>query len=347
MRLLAGIGRRAPPYGQMACSDMIQSKDSKDGSLPAKGQSRGFGWVFLLLLVAASAFGLYRVVTRSGEALRAQETSVHESATFFNVQGSRFTVPEGSPLRTKLEIAPVDQVAVIVTAGSTPATLAAKAATQTIPILFGIASDPVALGLVRSLNRPGGNLTGVTSLIVELRGKQLELLRKLVPTADLIAALVNPANPNSEVETKELLAAARVLGVRMLILNASRQGDIEAAFATLEREQARGVVINRDAFIFANPDQVVALAARYAIPAIYASRVFAEAGGLLAYGANTQEDGYRLGNYSGRILRGEKAADLPVYQATKFELVINLKTAKALGLTVPPTMLAVADEVIE
>jgi putative tryptophan/tyrosine transport system substrate-binding protein len=239
------------------------------------------------------------------------------------------------------------QVAVIVIPGSTPATLAAKAATQTIPIVFTIARDPVELGLVRSLNRPGGNLTGTVSLVIETRAKQVELLRKLVPTADLIAALVNPTNPNSEVETKELGVAARVLGVHMLILNASRQGDIEAAFATLVRERASGLVINLDAFFVANRDQVVALAARYAIPAIYASREFAEAGGLLAYGVNLQEELHQLGNYTGRILRGEKPADLPVYQATKFEFVINLKTAKALGLNLPPDLVAIADEVIE
>jgi putative tryptophan/tyrosine transport system substrate-binding protein len=239
------------------------------------------------------------------------------------------------------------QVTVIATPGSTPATLAAKAATQTIPIVFLIGGDPVELGLVRSLNRPGGNLTGVNILTVEAASKPLELLHELVPASDLIAVLVNRANRTTESEARGLQVAARVLGVRLLMLNASSQSDIEAAFATLVRERAGALVISSDALFLAQRDQIVALAARHAVPAIQQFREFTVAGGLMSYGPSTT-DGWRLvGVYTGHILNGEKPADLPVQQATKIEFAINLKTAKALGLNLPPTLLALADEVIE
>jgi len=239
------------------------------------------------------------------------------------------------------------QVAVIVTPGGTAATLAAKAATQTIPIVFGLGADPVEPGLVGSLARPGGNLTGVSYLTVEAAAKPLELVHELVPAANLIAVLVHPANRTTETEARGLQVAARVLGVRLLVLNASSESDIEAAFATLVRERAGALVISSDTFFLAQRDQIVALAARHRVPAIEQFREFALAGGLMSYGPSVT-DGWRLvGLYAGRILNGEKPADLPVQQATKIELVINMKTAKALGLTFPLTLLGRADEVIE
>ncbi len=241
------------------------------------------------------------------------------------------------------------QVTVIATPGSTPATFAAKAATQTIPIVFLIGGDPVELGLVQSLNRPGGNLTGVNVLTVEAVSKPLELLHELVPASDLIAVLINRANRTTESEARGLQVAARVLGVRLLILNASSQRDIEAAFATLVRERAGALVISSDALFLTQRDQIVALAARYAVPAIQQFREFTAAGGLMSYGPGTSLlDAWRLaGTYAGRMLGGEKPADLPVQQSTKVELALNLKTAKALGLTFPTALLVRADEVIE
>jgi putative ABC transport system substrate-binding protein len=239
------------------------------------------------------------------------------------------------------------QVTVIATLGSTPATVAAKAATQTIPIVFAMGGDPVELGLVKGLNRPGGNLTGVTFFYIEVAAKRLELLRKVLPSVDLIAVLVNPANRTSEVQAREQQIAAHDLGVRLLILKASSQSDIEAAFATVLRERAGALVVDSDGLFYTHRDQFVALAAHHALPAIYPWRDAATAGGLMVYASN-EEDTWRLaGVYTGRILKGEKPADLPVQQPTKFELVINLKTAKSLGLTIPETLLATADEVIQ
>jgi putative tryptophan/tyrosine transport system substrate-binding protein len=240
------------------------------------------------------------------------------------------------------------KVAVIATPGATVATLAAKAATDTIPIVFVAGGDPVELGLVRSINRPGGNLTGVAFLATEYAAKRLELLHELVPAAALIAVLVNPANLiNAEVHKGKIQEAARVLGVRLLILNASSQSDIEAAFVTLVQERAGALLIGTDSFFTGHRDQIIALAARSAVPTIEEFREFTAAGGLMAYGTSIL-DAWRLaGNYTGRILMGEKPSELPVQQPTRFELLINLKTAKALGLTVPPMLLARADEVIE
>jgi len=240
------------------------------------------------------------------------------------------------------------QVAVIATPNGTAATLAAKAATQTIPIVFFIGSDPVSIGLVSSLNRPGGNVTGAVTLSVETTTKRLELMHESVPAADLIAVLVNPANPvYTESQVRALEPAARVLGVRLLILNASNQSDIEAAFATLVRERSGALLITGDTFFTTHQDQIVALAARYAVPTVEQTREFAMAGGLMSYGADYQDAFHLVGNLTGRILKGEKPADLPVQQATKVKLVLNMKTAKALGLTFPIALLGRADEVIE
>ena len=237
------------------------------------------------------------------------------------------------------------QVAVIAANG--PAARVAKVATTTIPIVFLVAANPVEVGLVASLNRPGGNLTGVTTLTAELGPKQLELLRELVPTATTIAVLLNPTNPVTETRSREVQAAARILGLQLHVLYASTERDFDTAFATLVQLRAGGLVIGPDAFFVSRSEQLAALTVRHAVPTIYQFREFAAAGGLMSYGGSIT-DAYRLmGVYTGRILKGEKAADLPVQQATKVELALNLKTAKALGLTVPLALLGRADEVIE
>ena len=240
------------------------------------------------------------------------------------------------------------QVSVIAAPGSTPAALAAKAATTTIPVVFVTATDPVAAGLVASLNRPGGNLTGVTVLTLELGPKQLELLREAVPTATVIALLVNPASPVlAETQTRDLQATTRALGLPLHVLYARAASDFGTVFETLGQLRAGGLVIGGENLFTSQSEQLAALALRHAMPAIYQFREFAAAGGLMSYGANVN-DAHRLaGVYTGRILEGHKPVDLPVQQSTKLELIINLKTAKALGLEIPPTLLARADEVIE
>jgi putative ABC transport system substrate-binding protein len=237
---------------------------------------------------------------------------------------------------------------VIVVLESTNGALAAKAATQTIPIVFMQGADAVRIGLVGSLNRPGGNLTGIGLLAAETAGKCLELLLELVPTASSIAYLRNPTNPVfAESETREVQDAARARGVRLLFVNASRPSEIETAFADLVQQRADALQVSSDGFLLTHPDQIVALAARHAVPAIYAWRQFMAVGGLMSYGTNIRDAWRQAGIYTGRILKGERPADLPVQQVTKIELVINLKTAKALGLTFPLTLLGRADEVIE
>ena len=240
------------------------------------------------------------------------------------------------------------QVAVIVTPGSTQATLAAKAASGSIPIVFLTGADPVEIGLVASLNRPGGNLTGLSSLNVTLAAKRLELLHELVPTAASIGNLVNPTNPVfSERETQELQVASRILGVRLLIVRASDPSQFEPAFESLVRNRTGGLLIGGDTLFVGHTDQLVALAARHRVPVIYRSREATAEGGLLSYGTDFPAVYQQVGVYVGRILKGEKPADLPVQQITKMQLVVNLKTAKALGLTIPETLLATADEVIQ
>jgi putative ABC transport system substrate-binding protein len=240
------------------------------------------------------------------------------------------------------------QVAVITAIGAVPSVLAAKAATTTIPIVFSTGVDPVEAGLVASLNRPDGNATGVTVLAVELVPKKLELLHEVVPTATIIGVLVNPTNANvAETVSKDLEATARTLGLQLHVLRASNEREIDDAFATLAQLGGRALLIGPFAYFNIKTERIAALSLRYTMPTIFQNREFAAAGGLMSYGGSTTELYRLIGVYTGRILKGEKPADLPVQQATKVELVINLKTAKALGLEIPPTLLARADEVIE
>ena len=237
-------------------------------------------------------------------------------------------------------------VAVIV-AFDAPAAAAAKAATKTIPIVFSTGADPVKTGLVDSFSRPGGNLTGVFVLVSMLGPKRLELLHELLPSISTIALLVNPSNPNV-VDAPETEAAANAIGRRLEVLKASTERDLEAAFTTIVARQVGALVVMPDPFFFQRRAQLIALAARYGVPTIYPARDFTEIGGLMSYGTNLSLDlPQQAGTYTGKILRGAKPADLPVQQSIKPELVINLKTAKALGLTIPPTLLARADDVIE
>jgi putative ABC transport system substrate-binding protein len=239
------------------------------------------------------------------------------------------------------------RVALIVTPGP-PATLAAKAATTTIPILFGVAADPVQSGLVASLNQPGGNLTGFNDLNAELGAKALALLHELVPTARVIGFLQNPGNPLiEEVVTRDVLAAAPAIGVQIQVLQASSDREIDAAFESLAQARIGALLIANDFFFNSRIEQISALAARYEIPVMHSSPEFVAAGGLISYGMSLAESYRPLGVYAGRVLKGEKPANLPVIQATKLELVINRKTAKALGLAIPDKLLALADEVIE
>jgi putative ABC transport system substrate-binding protein len=228
-----------------------------------------------------------------------------------------------------------------------PATLAAKAATATIPIVFLGGFDPVARGVIASLNRPGGNVTGVTELGIELGRKRLELLHELIPTVTPVALLVNPTNPITETTTTAIQGAARTLGLQLHVVHASTERDFDSAFATLVKLGAGGLVIGGDVLFVSGSEQIAVLAIRHKVPTISQFRNFAAAGGLISYGGDVIDQFHRVGIYTGRILKGEKPADLPVQQSTKFELFINLKTARAFGLEVPPTLLVRADEVIE
>ena len=240
------------------------------------------------------------------------------------------------------------QVAVIVAIGGEQPALAAKAATATIPIVFATGSDPIRGGLVTSLNRPGGNITGVVSLLIEMEPKRLELLRQLRPNATTTALLVNPGNlRQAETQVVDIQAAARNVGQEITILNARTIREIDAAFATLAQMRDTALLVAADPLFFTRVTQLVVLSARHAIPTLYSRREFAAAGGLMSYGPNIKEDYRVLGVYAARILKGEKPGDLPIQRTTKFELVINLSTATALSLEIPDKLLALADEVIE
>jgi putative ABC transport system substrate-binding protein len=236
-------------------------------------------------------------------------------------------------------------VSVIVTPATTAAALAAKAATATIPIVFGVGGDPVQLGLVASLNRPGGNATGLNFFTIELMAKRMQLLRELVPAAKRVAVLVNPTDRSFETTLRDVEAAA--IGQQVVALEAATGREIDAAFEGLEREKVDALFVSGGAFFAARRAQLAILAARYALPAIYSQRLFVEVGGLMSYGTRFADNWRQVGLYTARVLKGAKPADLPVSQLTKFELVINLNTARALRFQVSPTLLASADEVIE
>jgi putative tryptophan/tyrosine transport system substrate-binding protein len=235
----------------------------------------------------------------------------------------------------------------VIAADFLPAALAAKAATQTIPIVFLSGSDPIGSGLVSSINRPTGNVTGIAFMFTRLGAKNLELLRELAPKATVVAALANPSNPNAEPQLKDLQAAARTLGLQLVTISASNDAEIDSVFPTLPQRQIGALIITADGYLISRQDQLVTLANHYAMPTIYPLRQYAEAGGLMSYGANLPDAFRQCGIYVGKILKGAKPADLPVLQPLTYELVINLKTAKKLGLSVPPTLQALADEVIE
>jgi putative ABC transport system substrate-binding protein len=237
--------------------------------------------------------------------------------------------------------------AVIYVAGTANAALVAKTATATLPIVFANGGDPVSQGLVASMNRPGGNITGVTFFTANLTAKRLELLRELVPEATRIALLVNPTNERADAEVREIEAVARNIGQEIIVVRASNLTEIETAFATMVERRTEALLIGGDPFFTRRPDQIIALAARYRIPASYPSRASVDAGGLMSYGDDRAESHRQAGTYVGRILKGEKPAELPVLQPTKFEFVLNLKTAKALGITFPASFHLRADEVIE
>jgi len=239
------------------------------------------------------------------------------------------------------------RVAVLFAAGGPPSALAAKASTSTIPIVFSAVNDPERLGLVASYNRPGGNVTGMSMFTAGIGAKSIELLKQLVPAAAAFAYLVNPSNPTAEIYAKEATTAAGALGIQVHVLKASTERDLDEAFAALAGLRAGGIVVMGEPFFDSKRDKIVALAAQYTVPAIYTFREYVAAGGLMSYGASLTDSYHRAGIYVGRILKGEKPADLPVMQPTKLDLVLNLKTAKALGLTIPAKLLALADEVIE
>jgi len=235
----------------------------------------------------------------------------------------------------------------VIAAAFLPASLAAKTATQTIPIVFLSGSDPIAFGLVSSFNRPAGNVTGIAFMFTLLGGKNLELLRELLPKATMIGAIANPNNPNAQPQVRDLQAAARALGLQLIVLGAGTVSEIDSIFATLPQRRIGALVVTADGFFISQQEQLVALAARHAVPTMYPLRQYVEAGGLISYGAKLPDAFRQCGIYVGRILKGEKTTDLPVLQPSTFELVINAKTAKTLGLTIPQTLLLRADQVIQ
>ena len=235
----------------------------------------------------------------------------------------------------------------IIPIGGAPATVAAKAATSTIPVVFNLGADPVGLGLVTNLSRPGGNITGIAMMTVEIETKRLELLHELAPASSSLAILLNPSSPQAQTQEREAQRAARVIGRQVLVLKAGTQREIEEVFAALVRERAGALLVGADTLFVSQATLFVVLTARHSIPTIYPFRSFVDAGGLMSYGTSLIDAYRQTGVYAGRVLKGEKPGDLPIAQPTKFELIINLKTARAVGIAIPPTLLARADEVIE
>jgi len=309
--------------------------------LAVRGQQRPLPMIGYLSSGSAKGFATRLAAFRQG----LQETGYREGQSvaieYRWAEGQNDRLPA---LAADLVRRSVSVIAAI--GGPTPA-LAAKSATARIPIVFEMGVDPVASGLVASLSRPDGNITGATSLNVELGPKRLEFLRELVPAAKVFALLVNPTNPSAETVTRDLQATARTLGLELHVLHASSERDFDIVFATLGQLRAGGLVVSADPFFVGRSEQLIDLTLRHASAAIFQSRDFVAAGGLMSYGGSVAESHRQAGIYTGRILKGEKPVDLPVQQVTKFELVINLKTARTLGLEIPPKILALADEVVE
>jgi putative ABC transport system substrate-binding protein len=308
--------------------------------LAARAQQQAMPVIGYLSGLSPTSFPSYQAAFRAGFAAAGYVEGRNVAIEYRWAHGQYERLPA-------LAVELIHRPVAVLAATSTPAALAAKAATTTVPTVFTTASNPVELGLVASLSRPGGNVTGATQLSVEVGPKRLELVRELIPTATIVGLLVNPTNPAAGALSRGLEPAARTLGLQLDVLHASTERDIDDAFAALVRRRASALVIVADAFFNSRSEQLGALTLRHTVPSIFGYHEFVDAGGLMSYSGSIT-DSYRwAGNYSGRILRGEKPADLPVQQSTKVELIINLKTAKTLGLTVPPTLLARADEVIE
>jgi putative tryptophan/tyrosine transport system substrate-binding protein len=295
----------------------------------------GFGWTDQTPGVAASRVAAFHQGLRQVGLVEGENLAVE------------YRWPDGQPEPVRTAVAEFVQRRVAVIVGNTPMALAAKSATSTIPIVFLTGGDPVKLGLVASDNRPGGNVTGVSFLTVGLEGKRLGLLRDLLPRVTAIGVLMDPNGPESARQLNDVQHASHTLGWRIHIVQASSETQLDSGFATLARERPEALVVIPTPFFTAQRKRIVELAARHSLPAIYGLREFSEAGGLISYGTSITDAFRQAGIYAGRVLKGERPADMPVLQPTKFELVINLKTAKALGLEVPPTLLARADEVIE
>src|SRR5262245_17243221 len=310
-------------------------------ALPVRAQSTAMPIVGFLHVAAAKPFAHIVVGFREG----LKETGYIERE---NVE-IEFRWAEGQVSRLPDMAADLvhRRAAVLVTGGGEASAFAAKAATSTIPIVFNIGNDPVKVGLVTSLNRPAGKITGVNILTTELEAKRLGLLHQIVPTASTVAHLVNPTYPPTQTNIRDVAAAARVMGVQIIVIEASTESEINAAFATAIQKRAGALLVGADPFFNGQRDQIVNLTARHAIPAIFEQREFAVAGGLMSYGTSIADAYRQMGIYTGRILKGEKPADLPVVQSAKFQLTINLKTAKALGLTPSSGLISITDEVIE
>jgi putative ABC transport system substrate-binding protein len=307
--------------------------------LAARAQQPAMPVIGYLALTEGEAANLAGFLKGLGETGYVEGRNVAIEYRFANSQNDRFPALVAELVGRKVNA--------IVAAGGTPAALAAKAATTVIPIVFALGNDPVRAGLVANLARPGGNITGLTTLNVEIGQKKIELLHELVASASIIALLLNPTNPNSEALARDAQAAARALGLELHVVHASTESDLDAVFASLVQMRAGGVVIGGDPFLGSRAERLAALALRNSVPALYVAREFVAAGGLMSYGSSFADVYPQVGVYAGRILKGEKPGDLPVQQSTKVELAINLKTAKALHLTVPLPLLTRADEVIE
>ena len=313
----------------------------------------GVTWPFLAFAQQQSVPVIGFLNTGSPEPLRGQISAFHQGLKEIGfTEGQNFSIEyrwaNGAYDRLPALAAElIERQVTLLVAAPTPSALAAKATTTTIPIVFVTGVDPVKFGLVASLNRPGANVTGISFFTTMLETKRLGLLHEMVPQAHALSALINPNNPAADAQSKELTEAGRTLGIQLHLVDAANESDFDAAFAKIVHHQAGGLLISGDAFFNSRRAQLVAMATRYAIPTMYEWREFAQAGGLVSYGTSSADAYRQAGIYAGRVLKGTKPADLPVTQSVKFELVINLRTAKTLGLMVPPMLIARADEVIE